>query len=97
MNKYVLLMTLIFFLVFMTTIVASINLTTTSDITSAEISDQEPGFFNILRSVWSYVSLFLAIVFFRVDGLPLAFNLFLFWPLSAGVIYMIVDIIRGNG
>jgi hypothetical protein len=97
MNKYVLLMTMIFFLVFITTIVGSINLTTTSDITTAEVSDEAPGFFNILTSVWNYVSLFFAIIFFRVDGLPLAFNLFLFWPLSVGVIYMIVDIIRGNG
>jgi hypothetical protein len=97
MNKYVLLMTMIFFLVFITTIVASINLTTTSDITTAAVSDEAPGVFNILTSVWNYITIFFAIIFFRVDGLPLAFNLFLFWPLSVGVIYMIVDIIRGNG
>ena len=97
MNKYVLLMSMILFLVFAGTIVGSINESVTSDVTTAEISDDEPGFFNLLQSIWSFMTMFFAIVFFRVEGLPLFFNLFIFWPISAGVIFMIVDIIRGNG
>jgi hypothetical protein len=97
MNKYVLLMSMILFLVFSQTIIASINLSSTSDITTTEISDEQPGFFNLIESVWSYLKIFFNIIVFRVDGLPLFFNLFVFWPISIGVIFMIVDIIRGNG
>ena len=96
MNKYVLLMTMVFFLVFMTTLVGSINESVSSNITSAEVSEDVPGILNLLRSVWNYISLFFAIIFFQVNGLPTVFNLFIFWPLSAGTIFMIISIIRGN-
>ena len=96
MNKYLLLMTMVFFLVFMTTLVGSINETVSSNITSAEVSEDVPGITNILRTVWSYISLFFAIIFFQVNGLPAVFNLFIFWPLSAGTIFMIISIIRGT-
>jgi len=96
MNKYVLLMTMVFFLVFMTTLVGSINESVSTNITSAEVSEDVPGIVNLLRSVWNYISLFFAIIFFQVNGLPTVFNLFIFWPLSAGTIFMIISIIRGN-
>jgi hypothetical protein len=80
----------------MTTLVGSINESVSSNITSAEVSEDVPGILNLLRSVWNYISLFFAIIFFQVNGLPTVFNLFIFWPLSAGTIFMIISIIRGN-
>lgn len=97
MSKYVLLMSMILFLVFAGTMVASINQQVTSDVTTATISDEEPGFFNLLRSLWDFTKIFFAVILFRVEGMPFAFNIFIFWPISVGVIYMIVDIIRGSG
>lgn len=97
MSKYVLLMSMILFLVFAGTMVASINQQVTSDVTTADISDEEPGFFNLLASLWDFTKIFFAIILFRVEGMPFAFNIFIFWPISVGVIYMIVDIIRGSG
>jgi hypothetical protein len=80
----------------MTTLVGSINESVSTNITSAEVSEDVPGIVNLLRSVWNYISLFFAIIFFQVNGLPAVFNLFIFWPLSAGTIFMIISIIRGN-
>lgn len=97
MNKYVLLMTMVFFLVLITMLVGSINLTTASDVADISISEDTPGFLNILRTVWNYVSLFFRIIFFAVPGIPAIFNIIVFYPLTAGTIYMLVDIIRGNG
>ena len=96
MSKYVLLMSIILFLTFITVISVSINVEVTSDILSAEISQDIPGITGILRFIGIYLTLFFNIVAFRVPGLPFAFTLFIFWPLSVGTIFMIISIIRGT-
>jgi len=96
MNKYVLLMTIILFLTFITVISTSINITVTSDILSSETSQDLPGLAGIIRYIGIYLTLFFNIIAFRVPGLPFAFTLFIFWPLSAGVIFMIISIVRGT-
>ncbi|MEX0595463.1 MAG: hypothetical protein WD512_03105 [Candidatus Paceibacterota bacterium] len=97
MNKYVLLMTMVLFLVLITLMVDSLGLAASQNILAIEVSTEVPGFFNILASVWNYLSLFFVIMFFDVPGLPGIFKLVVFYPLTAGTIFMIVDIIRGNG
>jgi hypothetical protein len=34
---------------------------------------------------------------FQISGIPAIINILAFYPITAGVIYMLVDIIRGNG
>jgi hypothetical protein len=89
-------MSIILFLTFITVISVSINVEVTSDILSAEISQDIPGITGILRFIGIYLTLFFNIVAFRVPGLPFAFTLFIFWPLSVGTIFMIISIIRGT-
>jgi hypothetical protein len=96
MNKYVLLMVMVLFLVLITILVDSIGLAASQNILSIEISDEQPGFFNLVASVWNYLSLFFIIIFFDVPGLPLIFKLVVFYPLTIGSIFMIISIIRGT-
>jgi hypothetical protein len=95
MSKYVLLMSIVLFLTFISVISLSINLEVSSDVLSAEISKDVPGLTGILRFLVIYLELFWNIIAFRVPGLPFAFTLFVFWPLSSTVIFMIISIIRG--
>jgi hypothetical protein len=96
MNKYVLLMVMVLFLVLITILVDSIGLAASQNILSIEISDEQPGFFNLVAGVWNYLSLFFIIIFFDVPGLPLIFKLVVFYPLTIGSIFMIISIIRGT-
>lgn len=97
MNKYVLLMTMVLFLGLITLLVGSIDESVSSNIFSVSVSEEAPNFLQILSSVWNYIALFFRIMFFQVEGIPMIFNLIVFYPLTAGTIYMVVDIIRGNG
>lgn len=96
MSKFVLLMSMILFLTFIATISISINFNLTSDILRAEISEDVPGLTGILRYIGISLVFFFNIIAFRVPGLPFAFTLFVFWPISVGVIFMVISIIRGN-
>lgn len=96
MSKFVLLMSMILFLTFIATISISINFNLTSDILRAEISENVPGLTGILRYIGISLVFFFNIIAFRVPGLPFAFTLFVFWPISVGVIFMVISIIRGN-
>lgn len=96
MSKFVLLMSMILFLTFIATISISINFDLASDILRAEISEDVPGLTGILRYIGISLVFFFNIIAFRVPGLPFAFTLFVFWPISVGVIFMVISIIRGN-
>jgi hypothetical protein len=95
-NKYTLLMSMILFLVLITILVGSLGLTASQNVLAITISDQQPGFFNLVASVWNYISIFFLIAFFDVPGLPLIFKLVVFYPLTIGSIFMIISIIRGT-
>ena len=96
MSKYVLLMSIILFLTFITIVSVSINIQVTTDILTAQVSQDVPGITGLWNYVKTFLLLFFNIVAFRVPGLPFAFTLFIFWPLSAGVIFIIISIIRGT-
>jgi hypothetical protein len=98
MNKYTLLMTMVFFLVLITLVVGSIDATATSNIfIEAAATSEAPRLLNILGAIWNYMTIFFRMLAFQVNGIPEVFNILVFYPLTAGIIFMIVDIIRGNG
>jgi len=98
MNKYILFMLMVFFLVLMTIVVDAIDETVTENIFIDNVGRSAPGrFTSIIGFIWNYVSLFFRIIFFQVNGIPPIFNLIIFYPLTAGTLYMFIDIVRGNG
>jgi hypothetical protein len=99
MNKYVLFMTLVFFLVIMTLVAGAIDETASSNIflDSINANPEAPGLLKILGTIWSYLSIFFRMLTFQISGIPAIINILAFYPITAGVIYMLVDIIRGNG
>ena len=97
MNKYILFMLMVFFLVIMTIIVDAIDQTVTESIFIDNIGKSAPTWlFNIVIFILNYLILFFRIIFFQVEGIPAIFNLIIFYPLTAGTLYMLIDIIRGS-
>lgn len=96
MSKYVLLMSIVLFLTFISVIAISINVEVTSNVLTAQVSQDVPGVTGLWNYAKTFLSLFFNIIAFRVPGLPFAFTLFIFWPLSAGVIFIIISIVRGT-
>lgn len=92
MNKYQTLMLMVLFLVFTTIVASSINgLGVTTDITSGV------GTFELtLEGVLEVIQFFFAMLFFQVSGVPNIINLLVFWPLTLGILLMIIGIIRGT-
>lgn len=99
MNKYVLFMTLVFFLVIMTLVAGSIDETASTNILldSINTNPEAPGLLKILGTIWSYLAIFFRMLTFQISGIPPIINILAFYPITAGVIFMLVDIIRGNG
>jgi len=99
MNKYVLFMTLVFFLVIMTLVAGAIDETASTNVFVDNINSnpQAPSLLKILGTIWSFLTIFFRMLSFQISGIPVIINILAFYPLTAGVIYMIIDIIRGNG
>jgi hypothetical protein len=93
-NKYVLFMTMVFSLVLITLLVQFIDGTITNSIIIDKIPSEES--FDIWDSLFGFVSIFYRMLTFQVTSIPSIFNLLIFYPLTAGVLFMIIDIIRGN-
>lgn len=97
MNKYILFMIMVFFLVIVTLVVGAIDESASSNIILDSIPDDRPGVLNILSTIWNYITIFFRMITFQVEGVPAIFNLIIFYPLTAGTLFMLIDIIRGNG
>ena len=95
MNKYVLFMSMVLFLIVITLLVEYIDLTVSNSIIIDNVPTGED--FNIFTSLGNFVSIFFRILSFNVPSLPGIFNLLVFYPLTAGILFMLIDIIRGNG
>lgn len=96
MNKYMTLIIMVIFLV-AATLVADSALgisTSTNIIVDFDIAPPETwiGRLNVARGM---LGTFFNILTFQVEGLPVMINLLVFYPLTFGVAYMIIDIIRG--
>lgn len=94
MNKYVLFMTMVFALVLITLLVQFIDGSVTNTIIIDNIPDEQT--FDIFSNLFNFVSIFYRMLTFQVTSIPSIFNLLIFYPLTAGVLFMIIDIIRGN-
>ena len=92
MNKYALMMFLSFLIICLTLVAASLEISTTTDIAVNIPTDVSLSF----SGVTSLITVFFRILTFRLVGVPTVINLFLFLPISIGVVYIIIDIIRGN-
>ena len=92
MNKYALLMFLGFLIIVLTLVASSLEISTTSDIAVNIPTDVSLSF----SGVTSLITVFFRILTFRLVGVPPIINLMLFLPISIGVVYIIIDIIRGN-
>jgi hypothetical protein len=94
-NKYVTLLMVVLFLIVATLVVESLYLTPTQDITTGVMSDQATGLFGTIKNVGNMISGFWKIMTFQVEGLPLAINLIVFYPLTIMVFFMVIDMIVG--
>lgn len=90
MNKYVLFMVMTLFLIFITIVADSISITTTTDLLDNIPSDGDAT----VGSLFRFMETFFKILTFQLSGIPIFFNIFVFLPLTFGVIYMLLDIIK---
>jgi hypothetical protein len=98
-NKYVLFMTFILVLALLTFIAISIDEAAASNIFLENLptNPTRPGLLTILSTVWRYLTIFFRILTFEISGIPVIINILLFYPIRIAVVYMLIDIIRGNG
>jgi len=97
MNKYMTLIVLIFFLVLITLVADSALGISTSVSVVDDLNYTPPNdWLSRLSGVLKILESFYKIVTFRVGGIPPFLNLLVFYPVSFGILYMIINIIRGN-
>lgn len=89
-NKYVLLMIMFVFLVIITLVADSVLLTTSEDLLSGVVVDTT----YTSSGIFTMIGTFFKIITFQLPQIPLVVNLLVFYPLSLGIIYMIVDILK---
>jgi hypothetical protein len=89
-NKYVLFMVMTLFLIFMTFIADSISVSSTTDLLDNIPSDGDDS----VGSIFRLMGTFFKILTFQLTGIPVVFNIFVFIPLTFGVIFMLIDIIK---
>ena len=91
MNKYVLLMVMFSFLIVVTLVANDIVMTTNSvNVLSGAVSDTG----TTSTSIFNMIGMFFKIITFQVDGIPVIINIIVFYPLTFGIIYIIVDILK---
>ena len=54
------------------------------------------GVFDTASDIMDYIAVFFDMLLFRVDGLPMGFNI-VFILLTIGMVYIIATLIRGGG
>lgn len=97
MNKYVLFMVMILFLIFTTFLAQSIDANATFSILNNLPSGEAPSsILNVLNSVLALGATFFRLLTFQIEGIPAVFNIFIFYPLTFGILYMTIDIVRGS-
>jgi len=93
MNRFMTFMMIIFFLVVCTLIADSVFGISASARIIDEFGQDVPsdwlGRFAIVRS---FLSTFFKILTFQVSGMPAIVNIVVFYPLTFGIVYMIIDL-----
>ena len=102
-TKYAVFMILVFFIMFMTVTVDSVDQfaveNTISDYTTIEPSDDINDGYDIVedeskQGILSILSTFWKLLTFRIDGLPNILVLLIFYPANLMAAYMLVDILK---
>lgn len=97
MSKYGTLITISLFLILSTFLAMSITgFNPSVDPTTGLTPIGEPNFFTILQTIWNSLGFFFNIMFFNVEGIPSFINIIVFWPLTIGLFFMIISLIRGT-
>ena len=98
MNKYTLFMVMALFMIIMTMLAASISAGSTVNIINNSFPDAPTGsLLNFLGIIGGYLEVFFKMLTFQLTGVPTIINLVIFLPISLGMLFIIVNIIRGNG
>jgi hypothetical protein len=90
MNKYTLLMVMFVFLVIITLIAQDIELATSENILTGAVSDTGQN----SASIFNMIGVLFRVITFQIPAIPLIINLIVFYPLTIGVIAMIVDVLK---
>lgn len=91
MNRITILMTLVFFELFLTLVVGSISLSTTTDIT------QGVGEFGLsLGGMFAMIGFWFQMMTFQVESIPAVITILVFYPINIGIAAIIAEMIRGN-
>lgn len=84
-------MTFIFFELFLTLVVGSVSLSTSTDIT------QGVGEFSLsLGGIWGMIVFWFQMMTFQVESIPAVITLLVFYPINIGIAVIIAEMVRGN-
>lgn len=89
-SKYVLLMTMFLFLIVVTLVADSMLITVSEDVLGGIIVDKTQS----SSSIFSMIGTFYKVMTFQLPEIPFMINILVFYPLSIGIVYMIVDILK---
>ncbi|MEM0173084.1 MAG: hypothetical protein QXI16_01095 [Sulfolobaceae archaeon] len=90
MNKYTTLMVMFLFLIIVTLVADSVLITTSEDMLGGGIADAEKS----SSAIFSMISTYYKIITFQIPSMPFIVNAIVFYPLSFGIVFMIVDILK---
>lgn len=90
MNRFITLMIMVFFLILITLVADSLGIAYGEGfIGGFETSPDEEK-----MSVLSVIRTFWKIITFRVEEFPVILNLLVFMPLTFGIVYIVIDILK---
>ena len=87
MNKFSLLMMLVFFLVFSTFVAGSL----TGFGVTENLQEGVTAFEFSAAGISTAIGFFFKLLAFQVTGIPAVINILVFWPLTIGILYMIIE------
>lgn len=90
MNKYTTLMVMFLFLIIVTLVADSVLITTSEDMLGGGIADTGKS----SAAIFSMISTYYKIITFQIPSMPFIVNAIVFYPLSFGIVFMIVDILK---
>lgn len=100
MNKYGTLMAIMLFLVISTFLASSIvGFDPTINPATGMSPIGDPGDLsvtNALAIAFNSLGFFFNLLLFKVEGIPNFINLLVFWPLTIGLFFMLISLIRGS-
>lgn len=91
MNKTWTFILLASYLILMSVVAQSIELTTSTEL---DIVTQQ--FDLSLTGIWSVFGTFFKLLAFRVNGVPPLFTIIAIYPASLGILYIIISMVRGT-